>query len=133
MSKVAKDAGVQRETLYRSLSEQGNPTIGTLDAVLKAVGLRIAIEAASAPENVLAISHHGLESAARQDFSKEAAICIPEVKFAKQNIGAFRMYVATPASFDAISRSREKPVAIGPLGIVIPSHRINQQDLVWSS
>ena len=30
MAKVAKEAGVQRETLYRSLSEQGNPTWGYL-------------------------------------------------------------------------------------------------------
>jgi probable addiction module antidote protein len=43
ISKVAKDAGVQRETLYRSFSEQGNPTLDTLTAVLKAVGLSIVI------------------------------------------------------------------------------------------
>jgi probable addiction module antidote protein len=39
MSKVAKDAGIQRETLYRSLSEQGNPTWDTLRGVYDAVGL----------------------------------------------------------------------------------------------
>ncbi len=36
MTKVAKDSGVQRETLYRSLSEQGNPTLQTLTLVLGA-------------------------------------------------------------------------------------------------
>ena len=41
MAKVAKESGVQRETLYRSLSEQGNPTWDTLRGVLSAVGLRI--------------------------------------------------------------------------------------------
>jgi probable addiction module antidote protein len=41
MAKVAKEAGVQRETLYRSLSEQGNPTWDTLRAVLSAVGIRV--------------------------------------------------------------------------------------------
>jgi probable addiction module antidote protein len=46
VSKVAKDAGVQRETLYRSFSEQGNPTLETLTSVLKAVGLNIVISAA---------------------------------------------------------------------------------------
>jgi probable addiction module antidote protein len=42
MVKVAKDAGVQRETLYRSLAEGGNPTLETLTSVLSAVGLRLA-------------------------------------------------------------------------------------------
>jgi probable addiction module antidote protein len=41
MATVAKDAGVQRETLYRSLSEQGNPTWDTLTAILAAVGLDV--------------------------------------------------------------------------------------------
>jgi probable addiction module antidote protein len=44
MTKVAKDSGVQRETLYRSLSEQGNPTLQTLTSVLGAMGLRMRVE-----------------------------------------------------------------------------------------
>jgi len=43
MSRVAKEAGVQRETLYRSLSEQGNPTLATLQSILSAVELGITI------------------------------------------------------------------------------------------
>ncbi len=43
MSRVAKDAGVQRETLYRSFSEQGNPTFETLSSVLGALGMKISI------------------------------------------------------------------------------------------
>jgi len=43
VAKVADEAGIQRETLYRALSEQGNPTFGTLSSVLSAVGLRISI------------------------------------------------------------------------------------------
>ena len=50
MTKVAKDAGVQRETLYRSLSEQGNPTLGTLLGVLSAMGLKLAVEVGERPE-----------------------------------------------------------------------------------
>jgi len=46
ISKVAKESGVQRETLYRSLSEKGNPTLDTLTGVLNAVGLKIKIVAA---------------------------------------------------------------------------------------
>lgn len=43
MTKVAKEAGVQRETLYRSFSKQGNPTLETLSSVLNAVGLRLLV------------------------------------------------------------------------------------------
>jgi probable addiction module antidote protein len=43
MTKVAKEAGVQRETLYRSLSESGNPTFDTLHSVLRVLGFRIQI------------------------------------------------------------------------------------------
>jgi probable addiction module antidote protein len=41
MAQVAKDAGVQRETLYRSLSEQGNPTWDTLRGIFDAIGLKL--------------------------------------------------------------------------------------------
>jgi len=43
MAKVAQEAGIQRESLYRVLAEGGNPTLETLTAVLKAVGLKISI------------------------------------------------------------------------------------------
>ena len=44
---VAAEAGISRETLYRTLSPKGNPTLKTLLAVLKTVGLRLSVE----PEN----------------------------------------------------------------------------------
>ncbi|MGO8788128.1 MAG: addiction module antidote protein [Terriglobia bacterium] len=43
MKRVAKQAGVARESLYTSLSEAGNPTLSNLNGILKAVGLKIAI------------------------------------------------------------------------------------------
>ena len=43
MKKVAKDAGVARESLYTILSASGNPTLSNLTAVLKAVKLKIAV------------------------------------------------------------------------------------------
>jgi probable addiction module antidote protein len=50
MAKVAREAGVTRESLYRATSEIGNPTLDTLDSVLQALGLRIQIVAGeSAP------------------------------------------------------------------------------------
>ena len=41
---VAAEAGISREALYRSLSPSGNPTLKTLLAVLKAVGMRLSVE-----------------------------------------------------------------------------------------
>lgn len=41
---VAADAGISRESLYRALSPKGNPTLKTLLAVLKVVGLRLSVE-----------------------------------------------------------------------------------------
>ena len=46
IAKVAKAAGVERESLYRALSVRGNPRLSTLVAVTKAVGLRLTVEAA---------------------------------------------------------------------------------------
>ena len=40
---LAAQTQLSRETLYRTLSARGNPTIKTLAAVLKATGLRISI------------------------------------------------------------------------------------------
>jgi probable addiction module antidote protein len=40
---VAKQARIQRQSLYRVLSNQGNPKLTTLQGILKAVGLRIAV------------------------------------------------------------------------------------------
>ena len=44
MAKVAKAAGVPRESLYRALSSNGNPRFSTLRAILKAAGLKLAVE-----------------------------------------------------------------------------------------
>lgn len=41
---VAAQAGISREALYRALSPKGNPTLKTILAVLKAVGMRLSVE-----------------------------------------------------------------------------------------
>jgi probable addiction module antidote protein len=46
MARIAKAAGIERESLYRALSARGNPRLSTLYAVAKAVGLRLTVEAA---------------------------------------------------------------------------------------
>jgi probable addiction module antidote protein len=40
---IAASAGISREALYRSLSPKGNPTLKTLVAVLKPMGLRLSV------------------------------------------------------------------------------------------
>ena len=43
MAKVAKSAGIARESVYRMLTVEGNPTYNSLLGILGAVGLRLAI------------------------------------------------------------------------------------------
>jgi probable addiction module antidote protein len=43
-TKIAKAAGIERESLYRALSARGNPRLSTLVAVIKAVGLKLTVE-----------------------------------------------------------------------------------------
>ena len=46
MSQVAKDAGLSRESLYRALSAEGNPSFATVLKVAKALGVRLHAHAA---------------------------------------------------------------------------------------
>ncbi len=46
LAKIAKAAGIERESLYRALSGRGNPRLSTLVAVTKAMGLKLTVEAA---------------------------------------------------------------------------------------
>ena len=48
VQKVAEQAELNAKTLYRTLSPKGNPELKSLNAVLRAVGLKIAIEPAHA-------------------------------------------------------------------------------------
>ncbi len=41
MTSIAKEAGVTREALYRSLSESGDPRLSTLIGVMKALGMQL--------------------------------------------------------------------------------------------
>ncbi|MBI3716235.1 MAG: putative addiction module antidote protein [Betaproteobacteria bacterium] len=46
MSQVARDAGLSRESLYKALSENGNPSFETVLKVARAIGVRLHAEAA---------------------------------------------------------------------------------------
>ncbi|WP_026792226.1 addiction module antidote protein [Pleomorphomonas oryzae] len=43
MSAIAREAGVTREALYKSLSDRGDPKLSTLIGVMKALGLRFTV------------------------------------------------------------------------------------------
>lgn len=46
MAAIAEGSGLSRETLYRTLSDVGNPRLATLIGVLRALGLRLSVAAA---------------------------------------------------------------------------------------
>ena len=46
MTQIAKDAGVGRESLYKSLSKDGNPSFQTIAKVIHSLGGRLTIQAA---------------------------------------------------------------------------------------
>jgi probable addiction module antidote protein len=41
MAEIASQTGLYREQLYRSFSENGNPTLKTTIAVMKALGIEL--------------------------------------------------------------------------------------------
>jgi probable addiction module antidote protein len=43
MTEIAKKSGLGRQALYAALSENGNPTLETLTAVLDTLGLELAV------------------------------------------------------------------------------------------
>ena len=49
MAKIAAQAGLGRESLYKALSPNGNPEFATVLKVMRALGLRLHASAASDP------------------------------------------------------------------------------------
>jgi probable addiction module antidote protein len=45
MTRIAEQAGLSRESLYRALGENGKPRFGTVMRVAKALGVRLAVVA----------------------------------------------------------------------------------------
>lgn len=48
MSRIAKKAGLSRESLYKALSAEGNPELGTVLRVMRALGLKFSVTVAPA-------------------------------------------------------------------------------------
>lgn len=57
MAELARRTGLNRETLYRTLSESGNPRLDTLGAILEAFGLRLAVEPQRMPRRKRTTQH----------------------------------------------------------------------------
>ena len=56
IGELAGRSGLNRESLYRTLSGQGNPELASLDRLLHAVGLRLAVDEPGVVINIRAIS-----------------------------------------------------------------------------
>ena len=50
MTQIAERTGLSRESLYKALSADGHPQFETINLVLKALGLRLRVEPASAED-----------------------------------------------------------------------------------
>jgi probable addiction module antidote protein len=48
LTQVARDAGLSRESLYRALSADGNPSLATVLKVIRSLGLSLHAKAAAA-------------------------------------------------------------------------------------
>jgi probable addiction module antidote protein len=66
MAKVAEDAGVNRESLYRTLSEEGNPRYYTLFSILDALGIalepKLKQSVASSPEPAPRVAENTIQT-----------------------------------------------------------------------
>jgi probable addiction module antidote protein len=47
MTQLARDTGIAREALYRALSDNGNPELGTILKVVHALGIRLSASPAA--------------------------------------------------------------------------------------
>ncbi|SFJ05309.1 addiction module antidote protein [Nitrosomonas sp. Nm34] len=53
MKQIAEQTGLSREQLYRSFSENGNPTLKTTLAVMKALGIKLTAKIMDSPGRLL--------------------------------------------------------------------------------
>lgn len=76
VAKVAKRAGVTRESLYRSFSAAGNPTLDTLHSVLEALDLHLGIQARlGGTDNVFHKTAPSKRARSQKRMSRRTAAC----------------------------------------------------------
>lgn len=47
MTEISRRSGLGRQALYTALSEQGNPTLETVTAIISSLGLRLSVQKAA--------------------------------------------------------------------------------------
>jgi len=47
MTEISRRTGLGRQALYTALSEQGNPTLETVTAIISSLGLRLSVQKAA--------------------------------------------------------------------------------------
>lgn len=70
VSQLAREAQLNRENLYRMLSPNGNPQLSSLTALLRSLGLRLAIhpaEPSAVETNVMAVAEEQAKYNAESD------------------------------------------------------------------
>ena len=74
IARIAKKAQIERDSLYRALSEKGNPRFSTITAVVHALGLVLTVEPArAATHRRVRDTRVGTKTSARQANSPRAS------------------------------------------------------------
>jgi probable addiction module antidote protein len=69
VASVATRSGLNRESLYRALSEKGNPSVQTLASILEALGARLGVASSKRPLARVPVCSFTAVSNVRQTFS----------------------------------------------------------------
>jgi probable addiction module antidote protein len=120
MSQVAADSGIQRESLYRCLSEQGNPTFSTLNAVLKAVGLQLAIVEAQDTESIPETSKKGLTILGTEEPFDTGSTFVYEVIYGHIWNGQSGNVINRVPTGEVVHSVKVRTQPIGPLAVQVP-------------
>jgi len=73
MAKVAQQAGLTREGLYKSLGKSGNPEFGTVISLLPALNLKLAAQPKYAERSTTFVAATGNRSTAKHVVRRKAA------------------------------------------------------------
>ncbi len=95
MTKVAEDAGVTREHLYRITRESGNPTYSSLGGILRALGLTLVVQPVEEIREPTSPSAPSLETTDTPTTTPHSAESTPllstfSLRSAMNNIGYFQ-------------------------------------------
>ena len=90
MASVAEAANISRESLYRTLSREGNPRFSTLDSVLDALGMALTVQPKSVIASQSARSAQGGEQTIATALGLSSNITIASATSGFDNLATFR-------------------------------------------